>query len=73
MYVHVWVCLPARLRVPAWGEVAPRYNVNRLNKFLSKIQPVFLYKPLQALSTLIMHVNIPRSGYTYAREPLRRL
>ena len=50
MHVHTWVCLPARLRVPAWGEVAPRSTVNRLNKFLSKSQQVSLQAPTSPLN-----------------------
>jgi len=50
--------VPERIRVPAWGEMAPRYSVNRLNKFLSKIQPPFstsLYKPSQRSSYMSIY------------------
>ena len=47
----------ARTGTPAWGEVAPRHSVYRLEKFLSKIQPTSRnpYKPSQRSSYMSIY------------------
>jgi len=53
---------------PPGGKWRPGIAYIGLRNFCQKFN-----LPLQAFSTLIIHVDIPRSSYTHAREALRRL